>query len=152
MVTLDQIKLLETKITKAVNFVSQLTDENNELKRRNEELEETIAVLKDEKNRVQEGIISALGKLNQFEDAIERSISSVKSEQKSPQNDTGNVPSRSAEQSKPAQPRPAEQPVPAVKPQSSLPSVTIPSATMPSAYLVDEEPEEESSEAELDIF
>ena len=38
MVTLEQIKLLETKIAKAINFVTQLTDENNELKKRNEEL------------------------------------------------------------------------------------------------------------------
>ena len=100
MVTLEQIKLLESKITKAVNFVAQLTDENSSLKKQNEELEETIAALKEEKSRIQEGINSALGKLNQFEDAIERSLSSVKNSSKTAQS----KPPPNAETSVPAVP------------------------------------------------
>ena len=147
MVTLEQIKLLESKITKAVNFVGQLTDENTELKKRNKELEETIAALQEEKSRVQEGIVSALGKLNQFEDAIERSLSSVKGAPKPRQNGPAQkVDAAAPVQLHPVSPRPISPvpqpaPVPAEKPEPG----------MPSAYTVDEEPEE-TSETELDIF
>ena len=131
MVTLEQIKLLESKISKAINFVAQLTDENNELKKQNEELEETIEALKEEKTRVQEGIVSALGKLNQFEDAIERSISSVKGGSKFPQSSPNAAPAVPQGEPPPVSPAPqprsaaslrsAEQPAPAAKPQPSLP-------------------------------
>ena len=79
MVTLEQIKLLETKITRAINFIDEVTEENSRFKKRIDELEGIISALREEKSRVEEGIVSALGKLNQFEDAIERSLSSVKS-------------------------------------------------------------------------
>ena len=180
MITLDQIKLLETKITKAINFVAQLTDENNELKKRNAELEETVASLKDEKTRVQEGIVSALGKLNQFEDAIERSLSAVKNNPKPAQSGPAHkagtaAPARSVSQSEAApQPRSAEQPRPMKQPEFTEQTRPIkqpefteqtrfseqtepvpekkPKPAAPSVYMVDEEPEEESNEAELDIF
>lgn len=148
MVTLEQIKLLESKLTKAINFVGKLSEENSRLKKQNKELEATIASLKEEKARVEEGIVSALGKLNQFEDAIERSLGSI------------GIDSTVKNNSKPVE-KPAVQNPPA-KP------------VMPSAYTVDEdengnaaepintnEDEEEeyteeliedSDEAELDIF
>ncbi|MCL1815839.1 MAG: cell division protein ZapB [Treponema sp.] len=151
MVTLEQIKLLESKITRAVNFVSHLTEENGLLKRRNEELEKaaaalreetaraeglnrrneelerTVAALREETTKVEEGIVSALGKLNQFEDAIERSLSAVKT------------------------PMPAE---PYAKPAEPIQPAPSADSPLPSAYMVDEETEtaENSDEAELDIF
>ena len=142
MVTLEQIKLLEAKITRAINFVNQVTEENNQLKKRNDELEGIITALREEKTRVEEGIVSALGKLNQFEDAIEKSLSSVKNN-----------------------PRPEQKTKPVLPSANSA----VPSANsaVPSAYTIneniEEEPEvldetevlneiEDSGEAELDIF
>ena len=143
MVTLEQIKLLESKLTRAINFVSQLSEENSRLKKRNDELEETVVSLKEETTRVEEGIASALGKLNQFEDAIERSLSSVRGGSKPAQKPVVQSPS----------PKPVVQNVP-------------PKPAVPSAYTVDEDAEEgdsfdpaenetetqDSGEAELDIF
>jgi FtsZ-binding cell division protein ZapB len=88
MVTLDQIKLLESKISQAIEYFTRLTEENawqqrqndelqlqnNELQQQNDELRETIIQLKEEKTRMDEGIASALGKFNQFEDNIEKNL------------------------------------------------------------------------------
>jgi hypothetical protein len=78
MVTLEQIKLLESRIVRAIDVVNRLTEENLRLKKRNEDLEELAERLKDEKSRVEAGIVSALDRLNQFEDAIERSLAASK--------------------------------------------------------------------------
>ena len=154
MVTLEQIKLLESKLTRAINFVTQVTDENNSLKKRNDALEKTIITLKEEKTRIEEGIVSALGKLNQFEDAIERSLGSVVS--------AGPAGSASSIKSTP-------KPVQAVKTKPAVPSAyTVDEETADTASvadedsLSDEEPgtagmsedfdEIDSGEAELDIF
>jgi chromosome segregation ATPase len=81
MVTLEQVKLLETKVAKALDFVSQVTGENTLLKekldayqRRIDELEVLIQRFKEDQGRIEEGIISALNRLNQFEDAVEKSL------------------------------------------------------------------------------
>ncbi|MDR3139438.1 MAG: cell division protein ZapB [Treponema sp.] len=81
MVTLEQVKLLETKVVKAINFVKQVTEENNALKgkidsyqKRIDELEALILRFKEDQGRIEEGILSALERLNQFEDAIEKSF------------------------------------------------------------------------------
>ncbi|MDR1307327.1 MAG: cell division protein ZapB [Treponema sp.] len=152
MVTLEQIKLLESKIARAIGFVSQVTEENGRLKKRNEALEEAIAKLKEEKAKVEEGIVSVLGRLNQFEDAIGRSLAAVKAAP-----GTKAVPAASAPAAAGPAARaeaPAEQPEAASEP---------PKPAVPSVFTVDEEPgsdpeDEEfseadtSGEAELDIF
>ena len=88
MVTLEQIKLLETKIVKAITIVeqaaaenAQLSDENTQLKikletyqKRIDELEGLIQAFKDEQGKIEEGIVSALNRLNRFEAAIEVTI------------------------------------------------------------------------------
>jgi FtsZ-binding cell division protein ZapB len=150
MVTLEQIKLLESKIARAIGFVNQLTEENGRLKKRNEALEEAIAKLKEEKTKVEEGIVSVLGRLNQFEDAIGRSLSTVKAV---PAIKGGGAPSAAAAGS--------AAPVPAARPEAARGSAP-PKPAVPSVFTVDEEPgpepEEEfsdadtSGEAELDIF
>jgi chromosome segregation ATPase len=153
MVTFEQIKLLESKITRVIDVVTRLSEENTRIKKRNGELEELVEKLKSEKSRIEEGIISALDRLNQFEDTIERSLDSVRNA--GPQNQNAGPPpqqngsaqaagsgrdgdSGPARQERPAQAEPARrQPV-------------------PQTYLIDEEaPEEENEdtgEAELDIF
>jgi FtsZ-binding cell division protein ZapB len=147
MVTLEQIKLLESKIARAIDFVGQVTEENVRLKKRNTALEEAIARLKEEKTKVEEGIVSVLGRLNQFEDAIGRSLTAVKSVSNPPAN---------------SPPRPAAPEAPPAAP-------AVPKSVVPSIFTVNEEPEpdgafgsdpedkefsdeDNSGEAELDIF
>jgi FtsZ-binding cell division protein ZapB len=91
MVTLEQVKLLETRVAKALDFVNRVTsektflaDENTLLKekldtyqKRIDELEVLIQSFKEDQSRIEEGIISALNRLNQFEDAVEKSLAGV---------------------------------------------------------------------------
>jgi hypothetical protein len=86
MVTLEQIKLLETKVARTIDIVNRVTDENTFLKgklenyqKRIDELEVLIQRFKEDQGRIEEGIVSALNRLNQFEEAIEGSLSPVKS-------------------------------------------------------------------------
>jgi chromosome segregation ATPase len=81
MVSLEQVKLLETKVAKAIDFVNRITDENTLLKgkletcrKRIDELEGLVQRFKDEQGRIEEGILSALDRLNQFEDAVGAAI------------------------------------------------------------------------------
>jgi len=78
MVTLEQVKLLESKVSRAIDYVKKVTDENRALKhkldknqKRIDELEVLIHQFKDEQSRIEGGILSALDRLNQFEDAVE---------------------------------------------------------------------------------
>jgi chromosome segregation ATPase len=82
MVTLEQVKLLESKVAKALDFVGQVTGENTLLKekldtyqKRINELESLIQNFREEQGRIEEGILNALDRLNQFEDAIQKSLS-----------------------------------------------------------------------------
>jgi len=163
MVTLEQIKLLESKITRAVNFVVQVTEENSRLKKRNTELEGIIEKLREEKNKVEEGIVSALGKLNQFEDAIERSLSSAKSNSKPVKEEAPVQQAAPAQQADPAkqQAASAQQAAPTQQAAPVQQAAAPVKPAIPSAYTVNEETEEDSEamdeiedsgEAELDIF
>ncbi|MDR1901345.1 MAG: cell division protein ZapB [Treponema sp.] len=77
MISLEQVRLLESKIVKTLDYINQLTGENNLLKgeldscqKRVDELEGLILEFKEEQSRIEEGILSSLNKLNEFEDAI----------------------------------------------------------------------------------
>jgi hypothetical protein len=81
MVTLEQVKLLEAKVTKAVDYVERVSRENVQLQgkldsyqKRIDELEVLIRKFKEDQGRIEDGILSALDRLNKFEDAIEKSI------------------------------------------------------------------------------
>ncbi len=83
MVSLEQVKLLETKVAKAIDFVKSLSEENAALRgkldgyrRRIDELEVLVKAFKEDQGRIEAGIMSALERLNQFEDAVERGLSS----------------------------------------------------------------------------
>ncbi|MCL2129833.1 MAG: cell division protein ZapB [Treponema sp.] len=78
MVSLEQVKLLESRVSGAINYLKKVNDEKNELKekldsyqKRINELELLIDRFKDDQSRIEEGILSALDRLNQFEDALE---------------------------------------------------------------------------------
>ena len=84
MVTLEQVRLLETKVAKAIDYVKKVTDENTLLRgkidtyqKRIDELEVLVRRFKEDQSRIEEGIISALERLNKFEDAIEKSLSTA---------------------------------------------------------------------------
>lgn len=77
MVRLEQIQLLEKKINKAVDIINILKQENRALKStiqksqdRMAELENLLEQFKGEQNRIEEGILSALNKLDQLEDQV----------------------------------------------------------------------------------
>lgn len=81
MVSLEQVKLLETKVAKAIDFVKSLSEENAALRgkldgyrRRIDELEVLVKAFKEDQGRIEAGIMSALERLNQFEDAVERGL------------------------------------------------------------------------------
>ncbi|MDR1412010.1 MAG: cell division protein ZapB [Spirochaetaceae bacterium] len=85
MVTLEQIKLLETKVGRAIDVVTRITGENAYLKgklenyqKRIDELEVLIQRFKEDQGRIEDGILSALDRLNEFEAAMENSIAPVK--------------------------------------------------------------------------
>jgi FtsZ-binding cell division protein ZapB len=82
MVTLEQVKLLETKVTRTIDYVKKVTEENFSLKekldscqKRIDELEVLVQRFKEEQSRIEDGILSALDRLNQFEDAVENALS-----------------------------------------------------------------------------
>jgi FtsZ-binding cell division protein ZapB len=85
MVTLEQIKLLETKVARAIDIVTRITGENAYLKgklenyqKRIDELEVLIQRFKEDQGRIEDGILSALDRLNEFEAAMENSIAPIK--------------------------------------------------------------------------
>jgi chromosome segregation ATPase len=81
MVTLEQVKLLETKVVRAIDYVERISRENSQLQgkldsyqKRIDELEVLIQQFREDQGRIEEGILAALERLNKFEDAIEKSI------------------------------------------------------------------------------
>jgi FtsZ-binding cell division protein ZapB len=91
MVTVEQVRQLESKVVKAIDYINKLTDENTSLKNkldsyqtRIDELEVLIQRFKEEQGRIEDGILSALDRLNQFEDDVHKTITPVTSVAASP--------------------------------------------------------------------
>jgi len=88
MINLEQVKLLETKVAKAIDYVERLAKENAVLHRqemewqtrlesyqkRIDELEVLVVSFKEDQGRIEEGILAALDRLSQFEKAIEKTL------------------------------------------------------------------------------
>ena len=88
MLNLEQVKLLETKVAKAVEYVERVAGENAALRQKEEELQATlesyqkrideleilIMQFKEEQGQIEDGILAALDKLNWFEEAMENSL------------------------------------------------------------------------------
>ncbi|MDR2097453.1 MAG: cell division protein ZapB [Spirochaetaceae bacterium] len=81
MVTVEQVRQLEARVGKAIDYVNKVTDENTLLKnkldsyqRRIDELEVLIQRFKEDQGRIEEGILSALERLNRFEDDVHKTI------------------------------------------------------------------------------
>jgi hypothetical protein len=81
MLTLEQVKLLETKVARAVEYVERVSAENVSLRskleayqKRIDDLEVLVVRFKEDQGRIEDGILAALDRLNQFEDALENKL------------------------------------------------------------------------------
>jgi len=88
MISLEQVQLLEAKVAKAVEYVQKVTAENAALsseraglkakleanQKRIDELEILVMRFKDDQSRIEDGIMGALNRLSQFEEAFENSL------------------------------------------------------------------------------
>ena len=82
MVSLEQVKLLESKVTRVIDYLKKVTEEKAHLKeklssyqKRIDELEVLVQRFKEDQSRIEDGILSALDRLNQFEDALDNKLS-----------------------------------------------------------------------------
>ena len=83
MLSLEQVMMLESKVTRIINHTKKLNEENSNLKKtldsyqkKIEELEVIVQQFKEDQGRIEDGILSALDRLNKFEDALESKLSS----------------------------------------------------------------------------
>jgi predicted nuclease with TOPRIM domain len=88
MISLEQVLMLETKVAKAIDYVKKVTAENaalvsereglqaklNANQKRIDELEVHVMRFKEDQSRIEDGIIAALDRLSQFEEAFENSL------------------------------------------------------------------------------
>jgi FtsZ-binding cell division protein ZapB len=88
MISLEQVQLLEAKVSKAIEYVQQVNSENATLiseraslqkkldanQKRIDELEVLVMRFKEDQGRIEDGIIAALDRLSQFEEAFENSL------------------------------------------------------------------------------
>ena len=148
MVSLEQIKLLESKVTTTIDYLKKVTGENKRLKEkldsyqvRIDELEILVLQFKEDQSKIEDGILSALDRLNQFEDAVESVLSA---ENKSLETTTRDKnPSETATQEKSKEEKKTAGP----EPQKPEPSKPEPPKMEPQKI-----EEKSSEEGELDIF
>jgi chromosome segregation ATPase len=149
MLSLEQVKQLNTKVEKTIEYVRQLNEENATLKiklennqKRLDELEVLVTRFKEEQGRIEDGILSALDRLNQFESAVEKSLAMRTGEQKPPKEGKSGKPSGKSSKPVPEQPAPDS---------DTMPEST-PEANKPDEETLDSSPEMEVlSEADIDV-
>jgi chromosome segregation ATPase len=140
MITLEQVKLLESKVARAIEYVERVSRENAQLQgkldsyqKRIDELEVVIRQFKEEQGRIEEGVLAALDRLNQFEDAIERSIA--------PQDETPPKATRT--------PAPTLEVEPEAEPETESEDLEL---LTEESFSLSEDGKEEPENGELDIF
>ena len=91
MISLDQILLLERKVESAVEKISQLQSENDALRTKCAELtnaladkSERLSSIEQDQNKIENGILKALDRLNSIENSVLRAGSAA-SAAKTPQ-------------------------------------------------------------------
>ena len=98
MISLEQVQLLESKVARAVEYVQKVTAENAALsseraglqakleanQKRIDELEILVMRFKEDQGRIEDGIIAALDRLSQFEEAFENSLKEKPADKKTP--------------------------------------------------------------------
>ena len=149
MVSLEQVKLLESKVSRVIDYLAKVTEEKAQLKeklssyqKRIHELEVLVKRFKDDQSRIEDGILSALDRLNQFEDALENKISP-----EAKVSGETNINTAAEKKERPA--GEVKQPRKPAEVSSTQPSVKEEAARVPDPL----EPEEKSYDSgELDIF
>lgn len=95
MITLDQVQLLEKKVETIVSKINDLQKQNSALQRQNSALQEKnrelieknsllmqkISTFEADQNRIEEGILNALDRLNSMENSVLNVGTSVTNEQ-----------------------------------------------------------------------
>jgi len=88
MISLEQVKQLETRVHSAVARIRSLTAENTTLKeslssyeRRIDELEKLVSAFKSEQQEIEAGIIAALSQLDGLEDTVAETNADLPQEQ-----------------------------------------------------------------------
>jgi predicted nuclease with TOPRIM domain len=98
MISLEQVLLLETRVAKAIDYVKKVTADNaalisqreelqtklNANQKRIDELEVLVMRFKEDQGRIEDGIIAALDRLSQFEEAFEHSLKEKTAARKPP--------------------------------------------------------------------
>ena len=91
MITLDQVQLLEKKVEMIVSKLSDLQRQNFALQEKNRDLIEQNSILKQkvssfesDQNKIEQGILKALDRLNSMENTVLNVGSSVTNEQVQP--------------------------------------------------------------------
>ena len=88
MISLEQVQLLETRVAKAIEYVQRVSEENASLisekagllskleanQKRLDELELLVMRFKKEQGQIEDGIVAALDRLNQFEEEFEEGL------------------------------------------------------------------------------
>ena len=148
MVTLEQIRQLDTRVRRAIELIGKLKEENYTLKNRLaeyqdriEELEVLISNFKEDQSEIEQGIVNVISELESIDDAAKNAAQA-----KEPHNDGR------AQENRPRDARPLH---PQSTPHQVKPAPVQRTATPP----VREQPVEEAGsveadkpEAELDIF
>ncbi|MEJ5189436.1 MAG: cell division protein ZapB [Breznakiellaceae bacterium] len=110
MITLEQVSLLETRVSKVIETLKALRAENAGLQAENRrlqqqlegyekrvtELERLVQQFKEDQGKIEATILSALARLNQFEDVLETELSKTTSPAEKKSEGVGIVPSSAA--------------------------------------------------------
>jgi FtsZ-binding cell division protein ZapB len=165
MVTLEQVRQLETKIGTAIDYVHRVSGENARLQgeldgshKRIAELEETVQRFREEQGRIEEGILAALERLDEFEDAVNTGLSTVQAVVAAAAPAVpvfADLPPVKPAPADSAAEEPAEDPPLQDEPLEGEPFDSSPDGTSADEALSDEEQppySEETGSGELDIF
>jgi len=96
MISLEQVQLLEERVSKAIDYVRRVNSENAVLadekvalmqkletnQKRIDELEVHVLRFKEDQGRIEDGILAALDRLSQFEEAFEKSLKDDKPQER----------------------------------------------------------------------
>jgi len=96
MISLEQVQLLESRVGKAIEYVQKVSSENAALvterealqkkldinQKRIDELEVLVMRFKEDQGRIEDGVLAALDRLSQFEEAFESSLHDKESAKK----------------------------------------------------------------------
>lgn len=88
MINLEQVRLLETRVAKAIDCIERLSGENTALnkqekesrkkletyQKRIDELEVLVKRFKEDQSQIEDTFFATLDRLNQFEDAMEKCL------------------------------------------------------------------------------